>query len=72
VGTVRAADMDVNKLRERFGEAVEAVRFDFTDPSTFEETFRGCEAHVLHASAAHHEHPAGHGSFNGCRQTKQV
>ena len=38
-GKVRAADMDVNKLRERFGEAVEAVRFDFTDPSTFEETF---------------------------------
>jgi uncharacterized protein YbjT (DUF2867 family) len=40
-GNVRAADMDVNKLRDRFGEAVEAVRFDFTDPSTFEETFRG-------------------------------
>ena len=38
-GKVRAADMDVNKLRERIGEAVEAVRFDFTDPSTFEETF---------------------------------
>jgi uncharacterized protein YbjT (DUF2867 family) len=33
--------MDVNKLKERFGEAVEAVRFDFTDPSTFEATFRG-------------------------------
>ncbi len=40
-GKVRAADMDVNKLKERFGEAVEAVRFDFTDPSTFEETFTG-------------------------------
>lgn len=39
-GKVRAADMDVNKLRERFGEAVETVRFDFTDPSTFDETFR--------------------------------
>lgn len=38
---MRAADMDVNKLRERFGEAVEAVRFDFTDPSSFEETFTG-------------------------------
>ncbi len=38
---VRAADMDVNKLKEHFGEAVEIVRFDFTDPSTFEETFRG-------------------------------
>ncbi len=42
-GNVRAADMDVNKLRERFGEAVEAVRFDFTDPSTFEETFKGVQ-----------------------------
>ncbi|MCL4273101.1 MAG: SDR family oxidoreductase [Anaerolineales bacterium] len=40
-GKVRAADMDVNKLRKHFGEAVETVRFDFTDPSTFEETFRG-------------------------------
>jgi uncharacterized protein YbjT (DUF2867 family) len=38
-GNVRAADMDVNKLRERFGNSVEAVRFDFTDPSTFAETF---------------------------------
>jgi uncharacterized protein YbjT (DUF2867 family) len=40
-GKVRAADIDVKKLRERFGEAVEAVCFDFTDPSTFEATFRG-------------------------------
>lgn len=40
-GKVRAADLDVNKLKERFGEAVEAIRFDFTDPSTFEETFTG-------------------------------
>jgi uncharacterized protein YbjT (DUF2867 family) len=40
-GKVRAADMAVNKLRERFRESVEAIRFDFTDPSTFEETFRG-------------------------------
>jgi len=42
-GNVRAADMDVNKLKERFGEAIEAVRFDFTDPSTFEKTFREVE-----------------------------
>jgi uncharacterized protein YbjT (DUF2867 family) len=40
-GNVRAADMDVNKLKERFGESIEAVRFDFTDSSTFEATFRG-------------------------------
>ncbi len=40
-GKVRVADMDVNKLKKLFGEAVEIVRFDFTDPSTFEETFRG-------------------------------
>ncbi|MBE0671557.1 MAG: SDR family oxidoreductase [Anaerolineales bacterium] len=40
-GIVRVADRDVNKLKERFGEAVEAVRFDFTDRSTYEETFRG-------------------------------
>jgi uncharacterized protein YbjT (DUF2867 family) len=43
-GSVRVADMDVSKLRERFGEGVEAVRFDFTDQSTFEETFRGVKS----------------------------
>jgi len=42
-GKVRAADMDVNKLRQRFGEAVEAVRFALTAPSTFEETFTGAK-----------------------------
>ena len=51
-GKVRAADMDVNKLRERFGEAVEAVRFDFTDPSTFEETFSGVE-HMFYMRPPH-------------------
>ncbi len=40
-GAVRAADMNVDKLKERFGESIEAVRFDFTDPATFEETFKG-------------------------------
>jgi uncharacterized protein YbjT (DUF2867 family) len=40
-GKVRAADTDVSKLRERFGDFVETVRFDFTDRTTFEETFRG-------------------------------
>lgn len=40
-GQVRAADLDVNKIRARFGDAVDAVRFDFTDPSTYIETFTG-------------------------------
>ncbi|MFZ6028591.1 MAG: SDR family oxidoreductase [Chloroflexota bacterium] len=39
--TVRAADIDVKKLKERFGDSVEAVRFDFTDPTTYTATFRG-------------------------------
>ncbi|HND46948.1 MAG: SDR family oxidoreductase [Chloroflexota bacterium] len=42
-GNVRAADMDVNKLRERLGDSVEAVRFDFTDPTTYEATFKGVQ-----------------------------
>lgn len=37
---VRVADIDVKKLTERFGNAVEAVRFDFTDTATFTETFK--------------------------------
>lgn len=40
-GQVRAADMHVGKLKERFGEAIEAVHFDFTDPATYEATFSG-------------------------------
>lgn len=40
-GTVRAADMDVRKLKERFGDTVESVRFDFTDPATYAATFQG-------------------------------
>jgi uncharacterized protein YbjT (DUF2867 family) len=39
-GKVRAADIDVKKLTERFGNTVEAVRFDFTDPATYTETFK--------------------------------
>lgn len=39
--TVRAADIEVGKLKERFDDAVEAVRFDFTDPSTYAATFKG-------------------------------
>ncbi len=40
-GNVRAADMDVRKLEEKFGASVEAVRFDFTDPTTYAATFQG-------------------------------
>ena len=40
-GTVRAADMDVRKIKERFGDSVESVRFDFTDSTTYAATFQG-------------------------------
>lgn len=46
-GRVRAADIDKKKLRERFGDSVEAVRFDFTDPSTYENTFKGVKKMFL-------------------------
>jgi uncharacterized protein YbjT (DUF2867 family) len=42
-GKVHAADIDVSRLEERFGDTVEAVRFDFTDPSTYSATFKGIE-----------------------------
>lgn len=37
---VRAADIDEKKLKERFGDSVETVRFDFTDPTTYQATFK--------------------------------
>ncbi len=40
-GKVRAANTDVHRIKERFGDAVEAVRFDFTNPGTYEATFAG-------------------------------
>jgi len=40
-GTVRAADIDARKIKERFGDSVEAVRFNFTDPTTYATTFQG-------------------------------
>ena len=42
-GKVRAADLDAQKLTERFDATVEAVRFDFTDPATYAETFQGVQ-----------------------------
>jgi len=41
--TVRAVDIDPEKVKERFGSSVEAVHFDFTDPDTYETTFKGVE-----------------------------
>jgi uncharacterized protein YbjT (DUF2867 family) len=46
-GSIRAADLDVNKIRARFGDAVQAVRFDFTDPTTYPEAFAGAEKMFL-------------------------
>lgn len=40
---VRAADIDVARLKARFGGTVEAVHFDFSDPDTFAAAFRGVE-----------------------------
>lgn len=44
---VRAADLDEKRIHEVFGEAVEAVRFDFADPGTFSEAFDGVEQMFL-------------------------
>jgi len=40
---VRAADLDVRKIKARFGESVEAARFDFINSSTYTATFQGVE-----------------------------
>ena len=40
-GKVRAAGLDVNKVQEEFGDSLEAVGFDFTDPGTYSATFSG-------------------------------
>lgn len=45
--SVRASDISEKKVRERFGASVEAVRFDFTDPKTYEATFKGVEKMFL-------------------------
>ena len=38
-GNVRAAGTQIHTITERFGDVVEAVRFDFTDPGTYAATF---------------------------------
>jgi uncharacterized protein YbjT (DUF2867 family) len=40
---VRAADIDVEKIKERFGDSVEAIRFDFCDSNTYHAAFQGVE-----------------------------
>jgi len=44
---VRAADVDTTRIREVLGDAVEPVRLDFTDPSTWEEAYAGVEVMFL-------------------------
>lgn len=44
---VRAADLNADQIRARFGGSVEAVRFDFADPSTYPDAFSGVERMFL-------------------------
>jgi uncharacterized protein YbjT (DUF2867 family) len=45
--TIRAADVDEEKVRARFGDSVAAVRFNFTDPATYTAAFTGVEKMFL-------------------------
>jgi uncharacterized protein YbjT (DUF2867 family) len=40
---IRVADRNVEKLRQMFGDRSECVRFDFTNPDTYHQTFEGVE-----------------------------
>lgn len=44
---VRAADLSVDSMRERFGASVETVPFDFSKPETYTPAFEGIEAMFL-------------------------
>lgn len=44
---IRAVDIDETEIMERFGASVEAVRFDFLDPKTYQATFQGVEKMFL-------------------------
>jgi uncharacterized protein YbjT (DUF2867 family) len=44
---VRAADRDLPRLRETFGDSVECIRFNFSDPTTFAPTFESVEKMFL-------------------------
>jgi uncharacterized protein YbjT (DUF2867 family) len=45
--SIRAADLDVEAIRKRFGGRVEAVRFDFTDKETFPAAVQGVKGMFL-------------------------
>ncbi|MCL4869181.1 MAG: SDR family oxidoreductase [Anaerolineae bacterium] len=44
---IRAADLDVSKIREKFGDLVEAVTFDFAKKETYAAAFAGVETMFL-------------------------
>jgi uncharacterized protein YbjT (DUF2867 family) len=44
---VRAADIDVEKIKAKFGSAVEAVHFDFSKQETYKNSFIGVEKMFL-------------------------
>jgi uncharacterized protein YbjT (DUF2867 family) len=44
---VRAGDLDIEKVRARLGEGVEAVRFDFEDATTYSKAFQGIQRMFL-------------------------
>lgn len=44
---VRAADMNPEKVKAKFSDSVQAVRFDFADAATYEATFIGVEKMFL-------------------------
>lgn len=44
---LRAADLSVEKVRERFGDSVEAVAFDFSKKETYRAAFEGVEKMFL-------------------------
>lgn len=44
---VRAADIAPAKTRQRFGDRVDAVAFDFSDPRTYADAFRGVQSVFL-------------------------
>ena len=44
---IRAADIDVEKIKGHFGDSVEATHFDFSDPHTYKAAFQGVEKMFL-------------------------
>lgn len=44
---IRTADLSVEKIRERFGDSVEAISFDFSKPETFAPAFENVETMFL-------------------------